>query len=162
MTDVLEQEVVSNALHNVRLDGRIQQIENKTHWIVDVAHNPAAAEVLGKALGELDSAAKTVAILGMLDDKDVEGVVAHLAPYVDQWMAVAADSHRAIDADELARRVANETGAACLVGDNLEAAIDRAEEIAGAEDRVLLTGSFYLVGPALNQLYSRREKHKQS
>jgi folylpolyglutamate synthase/dihydropteroate synthase len=77
-------------------------------------------------------------------------------------MAVAADSHRAIDADELARRVANETGAACLVGDNLEAAIDRAEEIAGAEDRVLLTGSFYLVGPALNQLYSRREKHKQS
>jgi dihydrofolate synthase/folylpolyglutamate synthase len=156
ITDVLEQHVVSAALGHVRLDGRIQQIDNSTHWIVDVAHNPAAAEVLGKALAEMDCAGKTVAILGMLDDKDVEGVVAHLAPHVDQWIAVSADSHRAIAADELARRVANEAGAACLVGDTLESAIDRAEELAGANDRVLLTGSFYLVGPALKQLYSRR------
>ena len=58
--------------------------------------------------------------------------------------------------DELARRVANATGVACLVGDSLESAIERAEELAGVDDRVLLTGSFYLVGPALNQLYSRR------
>ena len=50
---------------------------------------------------------KTVAILGMLDDKDVEGVVAHLADEVDHWIAVTADSQRAFSADELGRRVAN-------------------------------------------------------
>ena len=158
ISDVLEQHIVDAALGSVRLDGRIQHIDNKMHWIVDVAHNPAAAEVLGEVLGQPGAAGKTLAILGMLDDKDVEGVVSHLAPHVDQWIAVTADSHRAIDADELARRVANETGAACLASDSVEAAIARAEETAGVDDRVLLTGSFYLVGPALNQLYSRRDK----
>lgn len=155
--DVLEAGNVSTALRGVRLDGRIQEIRNETRWIVDVAHNPAAAEVLGDALRDQAKGGKTIAILGMLDDKDVEGVVNHLQPHVDQWIAVAADSHRAISADELARRVANATGVACLVGDSLESAIERAEELAGVDDRVLLTGSFYLVGPALNQLYSRRD-----
>lgn len=160
--EVLEPGIVSQALGDVRLDGRIQQIDNASHWIVDVAHNPAAAEVLGQALGEQGVAGKTVAILGMLDDKDVEGVVAHLAPHVDQWIAVAADSHRAIDAAELSRRIANAAGKGCLVGDSLETVIDHAEALTGPDDRVLLTGSFYLVGPALNQLYSRRKEHLQS
>jgi dihydrofolate synthase/folylpolyglutamate synthase len=154
--DTLQADDVSTALLDVRLDGRIQEIRNSTRWIVDVAHNPAAAEVLGQALRDEGHQGQTVAILGMLDDKDVEGVVAHLQPHVDQWIAVAADSHRAIVADELARRVANETGSACLVGGSLESVIERAEELAASGDRVLLTGSFYLVGPALNQLYSRR------
>lgn len=154
--DVLDVETVSAALGGVQLEGRIQEIRNKTRWIVDVAHNPAAAEVLGEALSEQAATGRTIAILGMLDDKDVEGVVTHLQPHVDQWVAVAADSERAIDAAELSRRVANATGSACLVGDNLTAAIEHAEETAGPDDRVLLTGSFYLVGPALNQLYSRR------
>ena len=92
----------------------------------------------------------------MLDDKDVESVVAHLAGEVDHWIAVAADSQRAIGADELGRRVANASNAACLVADSLVAAMDRAQELTNADDRVLVTGSFYLVGPALNQLYSRR------
>lgn len=155
-SEILTADNVSAALRDVRLDGRIQEISNKTRWIVDVAHNPAAAEVLGDALVEQAASGKTVAILGMLDDKDVEGVVTPLQPHVDQWIAVEADSPRALSADELARRVANATGAACLVGDSLESAIERAEELTGADDCVLLTGSFYLVGPALNQIYSRR------
>ena len=154
--DILTADLVSTALRSVHLDGRIQEIDNDTRWIVDVAHNPAAAEVLAAELAEQPVSGQTIAIVGMLDDKDVEGVVTHLQPHVDQWMAVAADSHRAISADELARRVANVTGSGCLVGDSLESVLERAEEIAGANDRVLLTGSFYLVGPALNQLYSRR------
>jgi dihydrofolate synthase/folylpolyglutamate synthase len=154
--DILTADLVSTALRSVHLDGRIQEIDNDTRWIVDVAHNPAAAEVLAAELAEQTVSGQTIAIVGMLDDKDVEGVVTHLQPHVDQWMAVAADSHRAISADELARRVANVTGSGCLVGDSLESVLERADEIAGANDRVLLTGSFYLVGPALNQLYSRR------
>jgi len=152
---------VSTALRGLRLDGRFQEIRNETRWIVDVAHNPAAAQVLGNALGDQAIDGKTVAIIGLLDDKDVEGIVENLAPHVDQWIAVAADSNRAISADELARRVANATGAACLVGENLESAIERAQELTDGHDLLLLTGSFYLVGPALNQLYSRREKRPE-
>jgi len=159
--DALEAGNVCTALPRLRLEGRIQEIRNETRWIVDVAHNPAAAEVLGDTLGDQARGGKTIAIIGLLDDKDVEGIVTQLASHVDQWIAVAADSHRAISADELARRVANATGVACQVGDNLESAIERAQELTGEDDLLLLTGSFYLVGPALNQLYSRRQKRSE-
>jgi len=156
LEELLKADTISTSLQRVRLDGRLQKISANGNWIVDVAHNPDAARALAAALRADAHAGQTVAILGMLDDKDVEGVVAHLADEVDHWIAVTADSQRAISADELGRRVANASNAACLVADSLVAAMDRAQELTNADDRVLVTGSFYLVGPALNQLYSRR------
>ena len=148
-------EAVDQALANVQLDGRIQSVELDTRWVVDVAHNPDAAEALARGLQGFDG--RTVAIIGMLDDKDVETVAKHLDARVDHWIAVAADSPRAINAAELARRVATGTGDECEVAESLQAAMQRAEALAGPRDRVLVTGSFYLVGPALDELYSRRK-----
>jgi len=156
LEELLNSDAISTSLQRVQLDGRLQKISANGNWIVDVAHNPDAARVLAAALRADGHTGKTVAILGMLDDKDVEGVVAHLADEVDHWIAVTADSQRAFGADELGRRVANASNTACLVADSLIAAMDRAQELTNADDRVLVTGSFYLVGPALNQLYSRR------
>ena len=153
-TDVLTREAVNEALGSVELDGRIQSVDLDTRWVVDVAHNPDAAEALARGLRGF--AGRTIAIVGMLDDKDVETVAQHLDPQVDHWIAVAADSPRSIDAAELARRVASSTGRQCEAADSLQAAMDRAESLARPRDRVLVTGSFYLVGPALDQLYSRR------
>ena len=154
--EVLDASLINSALRNLRLEGRVQVLDREARWILDVAHNPAAATVLGKTLRLIENGGTTVAILGMLDDKDVEGAVAEIADEVDQWIAVTADSPRAIDADELGRRVSNVTNKGCLVAHSLDSALQRAEEVTGSGDRVLVTGSFYLVGPALNQLYSRR------
>ncbi len=156
LDELLDSDVIDTSLQRVELDGRLQKISANGNWIVDVAHNPDAARVLAAALRADEHTGQTVAILGMLDDKDVEGVVAHLVHEVDHWIAVAVDSPRAFSAAELGRRVANASNAACLVVDSLDAAMDRAQELTKASDRVLVTGSFYLVGPALNQLYSRR------
>ena len=154
VTEVLTREAVNEALGSVELDGRIQSVDLETRWVVDVAHNPDAAEALARGLQGFDG--RTIAIIGMLDDKDVETVAKHLDPQVDHWIAVAADSPRAVAAAELARRVATGTGDDCEAADSLQAAMQRAETLAGPGDRVLVTGSFYLVGPALDQLYSRR------
>ncbi|MDH3954127.1 MAG: hypothetical protein OEV03_07915, partial [Gammaproteobacteria bacterium] len=93
-----------------------------------------------------------VAIVGILDDKIVEGVVGPIAAQVDIWIAVTAASPRAIDAAGLARRVANETGKACLVADSFDLAIENAVAVAGPGGRTLVTGSFYTVGPILERL----------
>jgi len=156
LEELLNSGAISTSLQRVQLDGRLQKISANGNWIVDVAHNPDAARVLAAGLRADAHAGQTVAIVGMLDDKDVEGVVAHLADEVDHWIAVRADSQRAFSADELGRRVANASNTGCLVADSLVAAMDRAQDLTNADDRVLVTGSFYLVGPALNQLYSRR------
>jgi len=152
LEDLLHKELINKALGHVRLDGRMQELEFGANWLLDVAHNPAAAAGLANTLSAEPHTARTVAIIGMLDDKDVEGVVRSLADQVDYWIAVTADSPRAIDARELARQVANTTNAACQVADSLDAAIGLAQELTTPADRVLVTGSFYLVGPVLERL----------
>jgi len=151
-------DLVATVLPTVRVAGRGQTVKlDGIEWLLDVAHNPAAAEALAGTLAADWRAGATLAIVGMLDDKDVEGSVLPLNEHVDQWIAVTADSHRAIPAQELARRIANANGRPCLVADSLVDALESARRDASINDRILVTGSFYLVGPALEQLYSRPE-----
>jgi len=157
LTELLEVGIVNRSMGQLHLDGRMQEIDAGALWLLDVAHNPAAARALAATLGAEAYTGQTVAILGMLDDKDVAACVSHLQGGVDHWIAVTADSPRAIAAGELARQVANATNMACLVADSLDVAISRAQQLTQPGDRVLVTGSFYLVGPVLNQLYSRRQ-----
>lgn len=155
LTGLLQTNIINTALSGLRLAGRLQEIHIGARWLLDVAHNPAAAKVLGEALRGESHDGGTVAIVAMLDDKDVRGCIAQLQDQVDQWIAVTAASPRAIDADELARQVANASNRACLVADSVDAAVARAEELTRAGDRVLVTGSFYLVGPVLDLLSER-------
>ena len=154
--ELLDVATVNSAFAQLQLDGRMQQIDAGVSWVLDVAHNPAASAALADTLREASHRGQTVAIMAMLDDKDVEGFVAPLQDQVSHWIAVTADSPRAIEAAELARQVANTTNLACLVAGSLDEAISCALQLTQPGDRVLVTGSFYLVGPALNQLYSRR------
>ena len=151
---------VARVLPEVRLTGRGQRIEKEgVEWLVDVAHNPAAAVQLAAMLAAPPVAGNTVAIVGMLDDKDVEGVAAPLDPQVDRWIAVTADSPRSIEAGELARRIANVSDRPCLIAASLEDALEAARRDVSVGDRILVTGSFYIVGPVLQALgiYSRPE-----
>ncbi len=153
-----QSERVAAVLPTVQVTGRGQLLEQDgIEWLLDVAHNPAAAAVLAQSFAAEGRSGATLAIVGMLDDKDVEGSVLPLDKHVDQWIAVAADSHRAIPAEELARRIANVCGRPCQIADSLEDAMDLARRDASINDRILVTGSFYLVGPVLKtlKLYSR-------
>ena len=147
----LERESVNRALAKLSLAGRMQTIHREQEWLFDVAHNPAAASALAQSLRERE-APVSVAIIGILDDKNVEGIVGTLAGCVGSWIAVTASSPRAIEAAELARRAANETGTACLIADTPCMAIRNAGAMAGPGGRVLVTGSFYTVGPLLERL----------
>lgn len=151
LRELLEPGQVNRALGSLHLAGRMHVVEREQRWLFDVAHNPAAAEALAASLHQYEAPA-SVAIVGILDDKDVEGIVGPLAPLVDNWIAVDAASPRSIEAAELARRIANATGKACLMADNPGDAIENARAIAGEGGRVLVTGSFYTVGPCLERL----------
>jgi dihydrofolate synthase/folylpolyglutamate synthase len=151
---LLEPAHVNRAFGSLRLPGRMQVIEDGQRWLLDVAHNPAAAAALAASLQQ-EEAPATVAIVGILDDKDVEGIIGPLAACVENWIAITASSPRAIDATELARRVANATGKACLIADSPDMAIERARVMAESGDGVLVTGSFFTVGPVLERLSAR-------
>lgn len=139
------------AVAAVTLPGRLQVVPGEVEWLLDVAHNPAAVEVLAQALSERPPARRTLAILGMLADKDVATVAATLVPRVDEWLLASTGGERGLSAAALAARIGPLRGAVSHHAD-VAAAVRAAQSRAAPGDRVLVLGSFQIVGPALDLL----------
>lgn len=148
---VLNSNLVSRELAAIRVPGRMQAFTDSNRWRFDVAHNPAAATALATLLAA-GSAGGRVAVVGMLDDKDVESIVDALAPHVSEWLAVTADGPRGIPAPELARRIANRLNRHCQIADSIPAAVAEARRLADSGDEILVVGSFSVVGPVQESL----------
>jgi len=138
---------VDSAMKNVRVAGRFEQIADR--WIVDVAHNPAAAEALAGELDALEMKRPLIAVVGMLADKDVPGYIEPFGPLVDRFIAVSIEATRGADAQMTAIAIANATNKPCQIMDNVDGALAAAATMAGDDGRILVTGSFYVAGPAL-------------
>lgn len=155
--ELLRTEIVNEVLSSLSLPGRWQWFSAGRDWLLDVAHNADSARVLGKSLAHAFAGRRIVAVIGMLADKDVESVIAPLRSLVDSWIAVTAVSARARPAAELAAVIAGICQKPCLIADSIAAALDEADARADDADIALVCGSFYVVGPALDELYSRRQ-----
>jgi dihydrofolate synthase/folylpolyglutamate synthase len=95
---------VSEALRSARIAGRFQVVPGEVEWVLDVAHNVPAAQVLHTNLRALP-ARRTIAVCGILADKDIEGITATLADDIDAWILVALEGSRALATGALAARL---------------------------------------------------------
>jgi len=145
-------EAVRTGLGSVRLAGRFQVIPGSPEWILDVAHNAEAAASLAASLAARPQAGRTIAVCGILADKDVEAIVAALAPHVDRWIAVGLDGPRALAPAELARRIGQAGARSVVAVADVAAGLAQARVDCGPGDRVIVFGSFLAVGPALAAL----------
>jgi dihydrofolate synthase / folylpolyglutamate synthase len=152
LDDLMTRENVSSALRGLSLPGRFQWVGPDRRWLLDVAHNPHSAHGLAETLGALTPRRTVTAVIGVLGDKDLKGIVAPLVPQIDRWVAVTAASSRALDARELAQSVARFSNKPCLIIPAVTDALQYAERGARGDDLLLVTGSFYTVGPALEWL----------
>ena len=156
--EAMDADLINKVLPGVSLTGRLQRLQvdgfgsDSNEWLIDVAHNPAAAQALARTLASMPSTGAILAIAGVLDDKDVKGMIGALAEHVDRWIALTADSYRALPANELGRQIANLTGRPCFVADSVAEAVEFARRESAENDRILATGSFFTVGPVLDQL----------
>jgi len=140
----------------VRSPGRLELFarDGRAAVLLDGAHNPAGARTLAAALRTepaLNGFDRRVAVLGLLDDKDVEGVVDELLPVTDHLVATQPPYGRAVPADRLAKLARAEGRPAVAVPDATEA-LERATALAAPGDVVVVTGSLYLVGAARDLL----------
>lgn len=131
---------------------RFQCVRQGRHeWVLDVAHNPQAAAVLAGQLALLPPA-DTTAVVALLADKPVPAFVQALAPHVRRWVACGLDGPRGVAAGELATAL-RAAGAV-----EVAAAGSPAEALAAGRDqtppggRIVVCGSFRVVGPALEWL----------
>ena len=146
---------IDTGLRTVTLPGRFQVIECGAQWVLDVAHNPDAASALAENLRASSERRPTIAVCGVLGDKDLPAIVAPLAERFDGWVAVELQGPRARPIDQFAVEL-RKLGVNVLASSpNVAAACEHALELAGSQGRIVVFGSFLTVGPALEWLGSR-------
>ena len=143
-------DVLAEGLGAATSPGRLQLVGSSPTVVVDAAHNPHGAQALVSALRESFDFDEWGVVLGILSDKDADGIVSALAPIAAHVFATAPDSDRANEADALAD-LAEARGVPVTVHDGLADAADAARAWAAASDRraVVIAGSVVLAGEAL-------------
>ena len=140
---------VRTGLVTVELPGRFQVLPGRPSVILDVAHNPHAASALAQNLGNMGFHPFTYAVFGVMQDKDIEGVIAPMLPFVDHWCVADLDSPRSAKSGELAVKLAALQGGdaekSATAFPDPAAAYANALSRAGENDRIVVFGSFYTV-----------------
>ncbi len=152
----IDDDVVRAAFAAVTSPGRLEPVRSAPTVLLDAAHNPHGMAAAVAALGDSFDFRRLVAVVGVLDDKDVRGMLEHLEPVAHELVVTQNSSARAVPADELARVAVEVFGPDRVtveprLDDAIESAIRLAEDtgddhIAGAG--VLVTGSVITAGEA--------------
>ncbi len=142
---------IKAGLEQSRLAGRFQIIVQPVRMVLDVAHNPQAAEYLAQRLTQEKVDGRIYALLGMLKDKDCEGIVRPLIPLVDYWATCDLNVNRAMRAEEIAAKLSDFGHQADSYSD-VAAGIGALTAKMAEQDLLLIFGSFYTVGAALRTL----------
>jgi dihydrofolate synthase/folylpolyglutamate synthase len=144
-------QAVRTGLALVELPGRFQIVPGQPVMVLDVAHNPHAAAALAVSLDQMGFYPRTLAVFGVMADKDIAQVVAPLRPLIDAWFVTDLPLARAAHASELVQVLATPPHSGTRV--SMHAAPSDALRAALAEatpaDRIVVFGSFYTVGGVL-------------
>ena len=142
---------IAEGLRSVRVTARFEKVQTDPDVILDVGHNPHAANVLAQNVRALKTRGKVIAVFGMLADKDMLDVVKIMSPVINEWFITWLPGPRGASAEEL-RRVMLEAGvteANIHVCDGVADAFERAKREAAITDKILIFGSFVTVTAAL-------------
>lgn len=154
---------VRTGLAVVDLPGRFQVLPGRPTIILDVAHNPHAAATLAQNLDNMGFHPYTYAVFGAMDDKDIDGVIAHMKGRVDHWCIADLPLPRAATADNIREKLlhayrdmpaATETERSIQTFATPADAFVNARSRAGENDRITVFGSFLTVAGVMEFRHS--------
>ncbi|MDE2440751.1 MAG: bifunctional tetrahydrofolate synthase/dihydrofolate synthase [Betaproteobacteria bacterium] len=146
-------QAIRPGLIETELAGRFQVVPGKPAIVLDVGHNPQAVKVLADNLSSMGFFDRTLAVVGMLSDKDIAGALAPLKGKVDIWHAATLGGVRGTSAESLARIIVMAgLGGEVVCHASAREAMLAAKGQASESDRILAFGSFYTVAGALEAL----------
>ena len=143
-------------LAEVSLPGRFQVLPGRPQIVLDVAHNVEAARTLADNLAASAFAPETIAVCGMLRDKDIAGVLREMAPRITRWHLASLPGARGATAELLESNLGE---GKIRKFDSVSAAFAAALGSAGENDKIVVFGSFLTVGEVTEWLKRRTSKH---
>ena len=147
----LSQDAIRAGLEKTRWPGRCQVASRDPIFLVDVAHNPDAAQALAAFLKKFRGDKPVALICGMLSDKDAEGFFRLLKPVVDACVLVPLDSERNMPMDCLL--AAAKAAKLPAVEGSMPTAVKNAQKWAKKNNGIVVAaGSLYLASAVLYEL----------
>jgi dihydrofolate synthase/folylpolyglutamate synthase len=142
---------VRDGLVAVELQGRFQVLPGVPTIVLDVAHNPHAARALATTLAAMGRFPQTIAVLGILADKDLGGVIGAMRERVDRWFVATLPGPRGASAARVVATLVDAGVAAetTRAFDDVGAAFAAARAAASDADRIIVFGSFLTVAAVL-------------
>ncbi len=152
----LDPYLVRDAFAHVDSPGRLEPVRRGPLVVVDAAHNPAGAAAAADGLREAFPGTRLVGVVGVMADKDAEGILEQLEPVLTEVVVTAPRSERAFPLEELAETARGVFGDERVhvradLADAVDTALAAAEVGAGGDEvaaGVLVTGSVHLVAEA--------------
>jgi dihydrofolate synthase/folylpolyglutamate synthase len=115
--------------------------------VVDAAHTADSARALRDTLNEYLRLSQATLIVGVMDDKDLQGLAREVEPVAQRVIATRASHPRALDPEKV-RRVFVDLGVETMAEPTVASAIDTALALSTASDAVVILGSVALAGEA--------------
>lgn len=147
-------EYIKNGLAKTDWKGRFQIVNRSPLIIVDGAHNVDSAIALRDTISKYIDFDRLYLICGLMKDKDAIGFLNILDPIVYSYNFVPLQSHRTRSPEDLSNIVSS-TNKNINVYENFKTAIEKINKKASPTDLILITGSLYLVGEALDYFYGK-------
>jgi dihydrofolate synthase / folylpolyglutamate synthase len=157
-TDPLDAEVVHAAFAEATSPGRLEIVRRSPTIVLDAAHNPHGAAATAAALEDSFQFDPLIGVIGVMADKDYEGLLAAFEPHLAHVVCTRNSTHRAMPAEELAKAALEVFGedrvsVVPLLPDAIDEAVGLAESgaVSGSSlgsGAVLVTGSVVTVGEA--------------
>jgi dihydrofolate synthase/folylpolyglutamate synthase len=134
---------IRKGLAHTKWQGRLEVVHENPTIILDGAHNPDGARTLAEFFTSHYTDKNKILIFGVMKDKDYGEIIEILTPYVSTTILTKLATERSLPPRELEGRVKN-----AIITEDMRSALTKAKSIAGREDMILVTGSFYTVGEA--------------
>jgi dihydrofolate synthase / folylpolyglutamate synthase len=146
-------ETIECGIRETHWPGRFQVVPSDgevSEYVFDVAHNPAGAWALRSTLSSFYGDRPLTVIFGAMRDKAIGEMAEVLFPLADRVIATRADNPRSATADEI-REAASRVSVDIQASENVSEALALAQRL-GRNSVIVVTGSIYVVGEAMNQL----------
>lgn len=140
---------IRQGIRDAAWPGRLDQISNRPSVVLDGAQNPASARTALLGIKRHFHFEKMVLVLGVSQDKDLEGILAELLPSASAVVVTESQNPRATPAVVVAE-AARQSGKEVMIEKTPRAALEKAKSLAGPEDIILVTGSLFLLGELVN------------